>query len=132
MLRYILRTSMTRFTRQTNSAKLGRPVLNANLAHHNHRGKSFQFGQIKRNHIKQAKETDVLVRHHPKISTKTSSSTSKASREQQQMAVMMTKTNESMQISISETPNLLRRYTTDIKTSSNNRLLWRCKPQTTL
>jgi hypothetical protein len=113
---------------------LGRPVL---CAHHSHnsRAKSFQFGQRQHNHIKQAKETDVLVRYQPKSSTRTSSSASKASREQQQqqqMSVLMIKTNESIQMSVSETPNLLRRYTTDTRTSSNNRSLWRCKPQTTL
>ena len=111
---------------------MGRPILCAHHAH-NQRAKSFQFGQRKHNHIKQAKETDVLVRHPPKSSTKTSSSASKASRgEQQQMSVMMIKTNEGIQISISETPNLLRRYTTNTRLSSNDRLLWRCKPQTTL
>ncbi len=97
-------------------------------------GKSIQFGPIKRRQIFQAKETDVLVRHQRKSSTKTSSSTSPASREQQQMTVITMKMNPNIHVSLLDTPNLIRRYTTERKSSSSskNRLLWRCKPQITL
>ena len=137
--RTILHASLPRFTRQSNSAKLGRPVPGVNYVHHYH-AKTFQFGPNKRHHAGQAKETDGLVRHQHKNSTRTSTSTSKGSREpqcyqqqqQQHMTVVMMKTNVDMQVSIFDTPNLLRRFTTDTREASNNRLLWRCKPQTTL
>ncbi len=106
---------------------------------HNKRAKIFQFGPIKNNHVDQAKESDALARQQHKTSSKTSTSTSRAGREQQKqqqqqqlMTVIMGKTNVDMQVSIFETPNLLRRYTTDTKGTANNRLLWRGKPQITL
>ncbi len=129
--RGILHTSLSRFIRQTNSAKLGRPALGSKSIH-NYHGKSIQFSQIKRRNIFNAKETDALVYHQRKSSTKTSTSTSRASRERQQMSILMTKVNTKIQVSLLETPNLLRRYTTDTKSPSKNRLLWRGKPQITL
>ncbi|UJR13484.1 hypothetical protein I4U23_000498 [Adineta vaga] len=129
----ILHTSMTRFTRQSNSAKLGRPVLGMNYVR-NHHAKIFQFDQNKRRQNHPTKETDNLVRNQHKNSTKTSTSTSRGSREhhQQHMVVAMMKTNADIQVKVFDTPNLLRRLTTDTKDTSNNRLLWRSKPQTTL
>jgi hypothetical protein len=103
----------------------------------NQHAKIFQFGPIKNNHVYQAKETVALARQQHKTSSKTSTSTSRASREQQkQQQQLMTattmKTNVDMQVSLFETPNLLRRYTTDTKGIANNRFLWRGKPQITL
>jgi len=51
------------------------------------------------------------------------------------MTVIMMKVNTKLQVSLLETPNLLRRYTTETKSPSSvlkNRLLWRHKPQITL
>jgi len=48
------------------------------------------------------------------------------------MNVVMVKINAKIQVSLLETPNLLRRYTIDGESSSNNRFLWRSKPQITL
>ncbi|CAF1215125.1 unnamed protein product [Adineta steineri] len=135
----ILHTSLSRFTRQSNSAKLGRPVWGGNYIR-NQNAKTFQFSQIKRHNICQAKETDGLVCQQRKNSTKTSTSTSRASRaehhqQQQQpptMTVVMMKTNVDIQVSIFETPNLLRRFTGDTREEANNRSLWRSKPQMTL
>ncbi|CAF0998415.1 unnamed protein product [Adineta ricciae] len=133
----ILHTSLSRFTRQSNSAKLGRPVLGMNYVRNQH-AKTFQFGQNKRHRNYVAKETDNLVRPQKRNSGKTSTSASQGSRDQQQqqrqqhMAVLMMKSNVDIQVALFDTPNLLRRFTTDTKETSNNRLLWRCKPQTTL
>ncbi len=126
LFRDIFRISISRFTRQTNSAKLGRTIRETKSP----KGKSIQFGPIKRHQIFQAKETDALVRNQRKSST----STSPASREQHQMTVLMMKINSNIQVSLLDTPNLIRRYTTDRKTSTSKktRLLWRSKPQITL
>jgi hypothetical protein len=51
------------------------------------------------------------------------------------MNVFMMKMNTKLEVSLLETPNLLRTYTTDTKSSSSaskNRLLWRQKAQITL
>ena len=131
--RDIFHISLSRFTRQTNSAKLGRPSQGVKHRSHRH-GKSIQFGPIKHHQIFQAKETDALVRPRRKSSTRTSTSTSPISREQQkQMTVLMMKINPNIPVPLLDTPNLIRRYTTDRKSSySKNRLLWRSKPQITL
>lgn len=103
----------------------------------NQHAKTFQFGQNKRHANYPAKETDNLVRPQKRNSGKTSTSASQGSRDQQQqqqqhMTVLMMKSNVDIQVALFDTPNLLRRFTTDTKETSNNRLLWRCKPQTTL
>ena len=101
----------------------------------NQHAKTFQFGQNKRHQNYLAKETDNLVRPQKRNSGKNSTSASQASRDQQQqqhMAVLMMKSNVDIEVALLDTPNLLRRFTTDTKETSNNRLLWRCKPQTTL
>ena len=126
LIRDIFHTSLSRFTRQTNSAKLGRPNHGKRPVHYHH-GKSIQFGPIKRHQVFQTKETDVFVRHH-----RSSTSTSRASRGEQQaqsMSIVVMKMNSNHPIPLVETPNLLRRGTLDTK---SNRLLCRCKPQITL
>ncbi|CAF3675539.1 unnamed protein product [Rotaria sp. Silwood1] len=131
----IFYTSISRFTRHTNSAKLGRPVFATNYVHY-HPTKSFQFGQMKCNTLYQAKETDLLINQHRKGSLITSINISKASRgqqqEQQPLNVVMTKINDSMSITLPETSVLLRRYTIDTRLPSDKRLLWRIKSQITL
>ena len=138
--RNILRMSVSRFTRRTNSAKLGRSVLDVKRSpHYSSRSRqrcqtqrTFQFAQIKRYPTAQGHETDAIL-HPPRSSTKTSTSTSRTSREHQPMAVLMIKNHqEQMQISLPETPNLLRRSTTGTRSSSNRRLLWSSKGQVTL
>jgi hypothetical protein len=102
----------------------------------NSHGKAIQFGRRKHHRMCHAKETDLLVRYQRKSSTKTSTSTSKTSRDQQQMGVIILKmNNQNVKLPLVETPNLLRRYTTDTKStssSSKNRLLGRHKSQMTL
>lgn len=130
IFRDIFRTSLSRFTRQTNSAKLGRPIHGKRSVHYHH-GNSIQFGPIKRHQVFQAKESDVFVRHHHRSST----STSRASRGEQQaqsMSIIVMKMNSNVPIPLLETPNHLHRGTTDTKSNRKDRLLFRCKPQLTL
>lgn len=129
-VRDIFHGSLSRFTRQTNSAKLGRPIHGKRPVHYHH-SKSIQFGPIKRHQVFQTKESDVFVRQHHRSST----STSRASRGEQQaqsMSIVLMKMNPNHPIPLIETPNLLRRGTLDTKSNRKDRLLCRCKPQVTL
>lgn len=132
-LRDIFRVSLSRFTRQTNSAKLGRPIRGKKSDNY-HQGKSIQFGPIKRHQVFQAKETDTFVRQHQRSSTSTSRTSRAEQQQQQQAQSIMMKINSNHHLSASsvETPNLLRRCTIETKSNRKDRSLRRCKPQITL
>ncbi|CAF1061800.1 unnamed protein product [Rotaria sordida] len=120
----IFYTSVSRFTRHTNSAKLGRPRSPRNHARY-HLTKSFQSGQIKSNTIYRAKETDLLVHQQRKDSFITITSISRASRDQQQQqrqpfTFKMMNNNDSFKITLPQTPILLRRYTADTRMAISN------------
>lgn len=150
--RVFFHLSLTRFTRRTNSAKLGRPILASNgspyqlgqLPHPTEHYRTFQFAQGKCHRMSPLNAKEAIFHHYQrKSSTRTSTSTSKTCRENhhhhhhpqtppQPMTVTVLKGNNSIQVSLSETPNLLRRYTTETRNSAQKRLLWRGKPQITL
>ncbi|CAM4760499.1 unnamed protein product [Rotaria magnacalcarata] len=76
----IFYTSISRFTRHSNSTKLGRPIFATNHLHYN-ATKLFQFGRKKCNTFHRAKETDRVVCQKRKHSLMTSINTSRANRE---------------------------------------------------
>ncbi|CAF0734414.1 unnamed protein product [Rotaria sp. Silwood1] len=113
----ILHTSIFRFTRRMNSAKLGRPVLENSHECPQHR--TIHFGPKKQSITSPGSQTDPLMKnveeHHSIVKNQTqrtrSTSLSRTNREQHQpMAVIMTKTNESAQVLLIRTPELLSRY----------------------
>lgn len=136
MYRDIFYSSLSRFTRHTNSAKLGRPAFDTNYAHNCHT-KSFQFGQAKCNNVYRAKEIEYLVHQQHRGSMMTSTSTPKQSREYQQQQqesinILMIKQNENIHTSLPDSPFLLRRHISNTRKTSHNQFLWRMKPQITL
>ncbi|CAF2468383.1 unnamed protein product [Rotaria sp. Silwood2] len=113
----ILHTSIFRFTRRTNSAKLGRPALENSHDCPQHR--TIHFRPKKQSITSPGSQTDSLIKsveeHHSIVKNHAqrtrSTSLSRTNREQHQpMTAIMTKTNESIQVSLSRTPDLLIRY----------------------
>ncbi|CAM4769966.1 unnamed protein product [Rotaria magnacalcarata] len=116
----ILRTSIFRFTRRTNSAKLGRPILANSHEHSQHR--TIHFGPKKQSITSPISQADSLMKnveeHHNIVKTHPqqtrSTSLSRPNREQHQtMTVTMNKTHESVHVSISRTSDRLKKYSTD-------------------
>ncbi|CAF3325314.1 unnamed protein product [Rotaria socialis] len=116
----ILHTSIFRFTRRTNSAKLGRPVL-ANSHEHPQR-RTIHFGPKKQSITSPISQTDSLMKnveeHHNIVKTHPlqtrPTSLSRINREQHQtMTVIINKTHEPMHVSLSRTSDLLKQYSID-------------------
>ena len=131
---------MTRFTRRSDSAKLGRATPGLHTSAHgcsrllpacqHHR--TVQFRHVHRGKHDQTHAVEALFAYPVKSSTKSSTSTSRNSHEHQLGTIGLLRANDTHQICSSETPNLLRRYTVGTKLSSDNQLLWRSKPHVTV